>query len=241
MKRLALLLLLCTSLLCNAQFYDPYQQAFEYGQQLARQQQQANQQAFDRGYAMGLVMKGQQLIAQGQYEEGYDSFWEAWNVYQYAPALECLGICYEVGLGTDRDLEWADLHYEEGARLNDANCKAAVRRINANGHYPASYKSNIISYLQAKFGGASGYSGNATPNYNSGGYYSTPSNSSSSSSGRTCPSCHGRTTCNTCGGQGSYWEEVGTYTGTSTKKKINCPVCSGSGRCGTCHGQGIIR
>lgn len=64
--------------------------------------------------------------------------------------------------------------------------------------------------------------------------------SGSGSSSRACPSCRGTRNCNTCGGVGKYWEEVGQYTGNSYKKKIDCPVCYGSGKCGTCHGKGSL-
>lgn len=75
----------------------------------------------------------------------------------------------------------------------------------------------------------------------SNGYYNnTPSNYNSNSSSRTCPSCRGTRNCNTCGGVGKYWEEVGQYTGNSYKKKIDCPVCYGTGKCGTCHGKGCL-
>lgn len=50
----------------------------------------------------------------------------------------------------------------------------------------------------------------------------------------------GSRNCNTCGGAGKYWEEVGQYTGNSYKKKVDCPVCYGTGRCGTCHGKGSL-
>ena len=80
---------------------------------------------------------------------------------------------------------------------------------------------------------------NMSPSSSSNGYYNnTPSNNGSNgSSSRTCPSCRGSRNCNTCGGAGKYWEEVGQYTGNSYKKKIDCPVCYGTGRCGTCHGK----
>ena len=64
--------------------------------------------------------------------------------------------------------------------------------------------------------------------------------SGSGSSSRACPSCRGTRNCNTCGGVGKYWEEVGQYTGNSYKKKIDCPVCYGTGKCGTCHGKGCL-
>ena len=83
---------------------------------------------------------------------------------------------------------------------------------------------------------------NMSPSNSSNGYYNnTPyNNGSNGSSSRTCPSCRGSRNCNTCGGAGKYWEEVGQYTGNSYKKKVDCPVCYGTGRCGTCHGKGSL-
>lgn len=63
---------------------------------------------------------------------------------------------------------------------------------------------------------------------------------STNHSGNMCSSCRGTGRCSGCNGQGKYWEQIGTYTGTDTRKYINCPVCRGSGRCGTCRGKGKL-
>lgn len=69
----------------------------------------------------------------------------------------------------------------------------------------------------------------------------TPSNNNSNGySSRSCPSCRGTGNCNSCGGVGKYWEEVGLYTGRSQEKLVDCPVCRGTGRCGTCYGKGSL-
>lgn len=73
----------------------------------------------------------------------------------------------------------------------------------------------------------------------SGGGYSSPNNSGSTSS--ICKGCNGLGKCTTCDGKGKYWEEVGLFTGQDTKKLITCPVCKGTGHCGVCHGRGSIR
>ncbi len=219
----------------RGQYYNPYQQAYQYGQELARQQQQANQNAYNYGYAMGLVQSGQRLIAEGKYKEGFDKFMDAWNDYSYYSALECLGCCSELGIGVERDLEMADIYYEEGANHNEPNCLAAVRRINSNGHYPKSYRNNIIAALQAKFG-----IGSTNSNY-SGGYYSpsTPSNNNNSSSlYTTCRICGGSGVCTSCHGTGGEWRDTGYYIGSGQKSWIECPSCRGNKRCFNCHGKG---
>lgn len=230
-----LFFLMISSLVVSAQYYNPYQAAYQYGQELARQQQQANQRAYNTGYAMGLVQAGQRLIAEGDYEGGFEKFEEAWDDYQYYPALECLGCCYELGIGVERDLDFADLCYEEGADSNEPNCKAAVRRIKSQGHYPESYRDNIIAWLQVKFG-----DGSATSNYGNGNYYpSTSSNSSGGSSTySTCRICGGSGSCTSCHGSGGEWRDTGYYTSSNTKSWIACPSCSGSTRCFNCHGTG---
>ena len=63
---------------------------------------------------------------------------------------------------------------------------------------------------------------------------------STNHSRKTCSSCRGTGRCSGCNGQGKYWEQIGTYTGTDTRKYINCPICGGSGRCGTCRGKGRL-
>lgn len=240
MKKIVFFLNLLCPFLLAAQYYNPYQQAYEYGQQLVLQQQQAYEQAYNAGYALGLVQNGQMLIAQGKYRDGFDKFMEAWNDYNYYPALECLGCCSELGIGVERDLDMADIYYEEGANHYEPNCMAAVHRINSNGHYPSSYKNNVISSLQAKFGVGSGSS---NYNYNNNGYsapvtpsYNSDSNSSSVYS--TCRICGGSGTCASCHGTGGEWRDTGYYTGSGNKSWIACPSCNGNKRCFNCHGTG---
>ena len=85
------------------------------------------------------------------------------------------------------------------------------------------------------------------PNYDSGssfgGYGSSiPSESSSpSSTGRTCRSCGGSGVCTLCKGQGGYWVDSGTFTGTGNKKWATCGSCAGgNGKCRVCHGKGSL-
>lgn len=227
----AIFALLVSSLFCSAQSYNPYMQAYQYGQELARQLQQANQNAYNSGYAMGMVLKGQSLIAEGEYTEGFNEFLSAWEDYSYYPALECLGVCYEVGIGVERDVDMADIYYEEGAHHNEPNCINAIRRINSQGHFPASRRNNIIAGLQAKFGGGS------NPSYN-GGYSSSSSTNNGSSTYSKCRICGGSGICTSCNGSGGEWRDTGYYTGSGNKSWINCPSCNGNKRCFNCHGTG---
>lgn len=218
MKRISLLFLLLTCFLSiSAQYYNPY-----------------NNSAYNMGYAMMCVENGKFSIVNGDYDEAFEKFEEAYSLDHW-PAAECLGLCYELGIGVDRDTYMADQYYEEGANHGNIPCRQAITRINNYGHYTASQRDtwirNFIVYHQAQ----RGYVSPGTGSYDSG------SSNGSSGSGRTCISCSGTGICKTCGGQGWYYHETGYYTGNSHKTKTTCPVCRGTGKCGTCHGSGSIR
>lgn len=218
MKKLFLFMLaaICSYMFCNAQYYNPYQQAYEWGAELARQQQQANQQAYNMGYAMGLVQTGMSNIANGNYETAVENFQEAYDDYDYIPALECLGVCYELGIGCDRDTDWADILYEAGAAKNNWACKSAVQRINQNGHWPASYRSTYLQNFRANY--AAQYGGGYVPSYGGG--------IDSDDVDHSCRACNNTGVCNGCHGTGIAY-------GTT-----RCNMCHGSGKCMNCGGKG---
>lgn len=208
------------ALTLSAQYFNPY-----------------NNQSYNWGYGMALVQKGEIAIVNGNYEEAVAKFEEAYEL-NYYPAAANLGLCYELGIGVDRDEYYADLYYEDGAEHGNADCRRAINRINNQGHYTEAQRAtllrNLTAYYQARFPSA-GY----VP---AGGYNSGTSGSGNSlSSGRTCISCNGTGRCTTCNGQGWYYHETGYYIGNSHQTRTTCPVCNGTGRCGTCRGQGIIR
>lgn len=226
-----------------AQYYtpysNPYAQAYERGKRMAEQmmeqQRLANQKAYNRGGAMALVQTGFHEIANGNYEEAVEKFESAYNL-NYYPAANCLGVCYELGIGTDRDTDMASLYYEDGAEHGNSDCRFALNRIGKSGYWPESFRATFLKNFRANY--AAQYGG-STPSYTAPSYNS--GNGSSSSSGRTCISCNGTGKCKTCNGQGWYYPETGYYVGRSGKTRTNCPVCRGTGRCGTCHGNGSIR
>lgn len=216
---------ICPSILV-AQYITPQQaqSAYQWGYNLGIQQQKQNQAAYNMGYCMGLVQNGQRLIAEGKYRDGFEKFEEAWEEYHYYPALECLGCCYELGIGVDRDVNMADVYYEEGADHNEPNCKAAIRRINSKGHYSQSYKNTLISNLKSRFGVG-------TSNYNNGGLYLSPSVTSSTNGNievdHSCRACDNTGQCPGCRNHPGY--EYGT---------TRCKMCRGTAKCPNCGGKG---
>lgn len=118
-----------------------------------------------------------------------------------------------------------------------------VIKISTSNHNILAYKETdfVVGYKIISDNSIGGYNNSYSNGnfgvYNSGGYNS---NSSSSSSKRTCISCSGTGKCKTCGGKGWYYHETGYYTGNSHKTRTDCPVCRGTGNCGTCRGVGHI-
>lgn len=241
-RKLLFFIFLCVGLTAAAQYYGNYQnqQAYEWGRQMAeqmqKQQQQQNQAAYNMGYAMGLVESGKQAIANSRYTQAFEYFEKAYDEYDYVPALECLGICWELGIGCDRDTEWAKLYYKEGASKNNYACRQALQRINSNGYYPASYRDTFLRNFKANY--QAQYSGGGSYPSTGGGSYNSGSSSGSGSAYSKCRICGGGGTCTSCNGSGGSWRSTGYYTGSGSESWINCPSCNGSKKCFNCHGTG---
>ncbi|MDE7159820.1 MAG: hypothetical protein K2O24_03105 [Muribaculaceae bacterium] len=219
-----------------AQYYNPYQSAYEYGQELVRQQQEMNQKAFEMGQRMGaearLIIEGKELIVEGDYDEALEKFNEAYEDYDSSAAAYWVGICNELGIGCERDLDWADKMYEYGARRGDVNCQMSVSRINNQGHYAASYRSKAIANLRQQYNAYIGGNGSYVPG--------VPANSSGngSSTYTTCRICNGTGVCTSCHGKGGSWANTGYYTGSGNQSWITCGSCNGNKSCFNCHGTG---
>ena len=221
--------------LCSAQYYNPYQQAYQYGEQLVRQQQMANQKAYNTGQAMVLYQQGLLAVYNGDYDDAFDKFGEC-TFYDYAPACEALGIMYELGIGTQIDTDFAWECYKDGASKGNLACKQAIQRINKNGFYKSSHKNTWLKNFRSNYALTYGGDNNYIPN-NSYVSPSTPSGSSSSTSS-TCRVCGGSGVCTSCHGKGGEWKDTGYYTGSGNKSWISCPSCNRNKRCFNCHGTG---
>lgn len=239
MKRLlSFILSFVACITVSAQLVNPYLQAYQYGQELARQQmqeqQQANQDAYNWGRGLRAVYDGMKMIASGDYRAALDKFQEAYSEYNYIPALERLGLCHELGIGFERNTDQADQFYKSGAYVNDRSCVLAQQRIRSNGHYPASYRETFLQNLRAYFNSMN--DGGSVPNVPSGGFGGSGSNNNSVYT--TCRICGGTGVCTSCNGRGGEYQDTGYYTGSGNKSWISCGSCRGNKRCFNCHGTG---
>jgi hypothetical protein len=193
--------------------------------------------AYRYGYASTGVKIAKIGIAAGNYSKAFDHLEKITTECDYGPAYALLGECYELGIGVDRDLDFADEYYKYGAyKLNDLDCKGNLQRIEQYGHWPASYRETYLKEMKNSTintytipNGGGGYVGGNPLNNNG---------SSSSSLYNTCRICGGSGTCTSCHGQGGSWQDTGYYTGSGSKSWINCPSCNGTKRCFNCHGTG---
>ena len=80
----------------------------------------------------------------------------------------------------------------------------------------------------------------SVPSSGSGFSNGSPNRSSSSSVYTKCNTCNGTGVCKYCHGKCGEWTDIGTYTGTNTKKWSNCVSCNGSGKCSICYGRGKL-
>lgn len=208
-------------------------------EQMQRQQQAANQQAYDMGQAMGSYQMGLMELYNGNYDEAYNCFDEA-ETYSFAPTYEALGIMNELGISVARDTEWAEMMYEEGARLGNIACKQHLQRIRNSGFYPASQKNQWLQSFKAYYGASHGGSYNVPSNGSFNFGDSNNSGSYNNNSGRTCPSCHGT-------GKGT--DQI-TYQPdyTGNQASVYCPTCGRTSsphshhtpNCPVCHGTGKV-
>lgn len=193
--------------------------------------------AYNKGYGMGCFSAGNSLLCEGKYDKAFSTFQE--GTEYTAENWGGLGICYELGFGTDVDYYEAFECYSTGADEGDQACKMALQRINNNGYYSSKDKKRYLQNLKIICGY---YSADAGVGFGGGsiGTFGSGSSSSSGSAYRTCSGCGGSGRCTGCSGSGRYWVDSGTYTGSGSRARVNCGSCGGSGRCGVCHGTGRL-
>lgn len=198
------------------------------------------QDAYNAGY-YGMksrinCINAESALAKGNYEEAMNLYLEAAELNN-GDGCEGVGLMVEMGIGYVRNLDLADKYYNMGAKMGSDKCRAAIQRINRNGHYSSSYKSTYLDNLRRQYekstnmpimGG--GYVGGGS-NYNNSG----SSGSTYSSGKNTCPTCHGTGACTYCNGTGS--NIIHTYMGDSYK---TCIQCYGNKTCRGCGGRGYF-
>lgn len=210
---LTIIMSVLATIIAQAQF-----NAYQYGADVVRRQQeklqQQQQQAYNSGAGTTCYIAGQQAIANGNYALALKNFKDGIG-YNNIPSYEALGLCYELGVGCERNLAEADKYYRLGAEKNSNSCRNALNRINSNGHYPASYRSTFITNVRNNF------------NSQYGGAYSAPSqNNNVNADPYPCSVCNATGVCNGCRGTG--------YAYGTTR----CNMCYGGTKCKYCGGKG---
>lgn len=183
-KQILLFVSLFASLLCSAQYYNPYntyqqnQQAFEWGQQLAEQMQQQQENQLKQN---PVLMAGAMIQAIANYEDS--------KAYEYAEYLAenrgtaadwyWLGLLNEAGI-YDYDIPYAKSCYREGAsRRNGSICKARLADLEAGNEITEEMVRNHCMQIVV-------YGSSMTlPDF------SSDNSSSSHRSSGSCPKCHG--------------------------------------------------
>jgi hypothetical protein len=181
---------------------------------------------------------GRKCLAEGNYETALDKFIDSWEKYEYYPALNSIGECYELGIGCSRNVVKADEFYLLGARDGAVICKISIERIKKSGHWSVSYRNQYIKDIKNSISNSNNQNSVGIYNGSVSGTINTQSNSSNNR--RLCPGCNGS-------GKGS--EQIiysPNYTGLD-----NSVYCSTCGRmmsahshyqpaCGVCHGRGFV-
>lgn len=180
-------------------------------------------------------------LANGEYEEAFDIYQFITKKFDDGLSYLYCGIMSELGIGTIKDYDGAEMFYEDGADFGESQaCKESLERIQRKQYLTEKDKRNFLDYNKKIYlmGHSSTNSVSSDMGIGSGVFSGT--GSSSGSTYRTCPSCGGSGTCSSCHGSGGEWRDTGYYTGSGAKSWISCPSCSGSKRCFNCHGSGKI-
>lgn len=200
--------------------------------------QYQNQKAYDYGKSLGLCLRGQMKLIDGDYSEAFDAFTEAMRL-KNAEAMFFVGACCELGMGVNVDLDLAKDCYSLGSEYGNVNAKQALERINRDGYWPATdqVRQNFRNILKTQIeirSNAAMMNRDFNNNWDS-------NRSNNSSSSYNCSGCDGTGNCTSCKGTGKIMYDTGGYVGKEIKTIKNCPVCKGSGKCGVCYGSGRIR
>ena len=192
--------------------------------------QYQNQKAADYGKSLGLCLRGQMKLIEGDYSEAFDAFREAMRL-ENAEAMFFVGACCELGMGVDVDLDLAKECYSLGSEYGNLNAKQAIERINRDGYWPAtdqvrqSFRTILKTQIEIR-------SNAAMMNRDFNNNWDSKSSKSTNNYG-SCPNCHGTGRCTMCAGRGEWRGNDGKY--------FDCSICHGGGQCPSCHGSLKLR
>lgn len=174
----------------KAQYYgNPYitpesmQQAYEWGRQLA-EQQQAQQDNLDKRSFGGCYSRYAKAMAKEDFDEAEN--W-AMNLQEHNEGLGYLylGICYEVQ-GYSNNAKEA---YQRGANSGNSNCNSYLRRLKSEGPLTDQQKRNVVFNFKSQVAAVTSMSAKAADDM-FGGSGSNRTRSSKKGSG-ACSRCHG--------------------------------------------------
>ena len=102
--------------------------------------QYQNQKAADYGKSLGLCLRGQMKLIEGDYSEAFDAFREAMRL-ENAEAMFFVGACCELGMGVDVDLDLAKECYSLGSEYGNLNA-------NDEAVYDAAIASHVDHFIR---------------------------------------------------------------------------------------------
>lgn len=215
---ICLFFIVCFSV--KAQFYgNPYitqksmQDAYEWGRQLA-EQQQAQQDNLDKRSFGGCYSRYAKAMAKEDFDEAEN--W-AMNLQEHNEGLGYLylGICYEVQ-GYSNNAKEA---YQRGVNSGNSNCNSYLRRLKSEGPLTESQKRNVVFNFKKQVATVTSMSAKAVDEMFGG-----------SGSNRTRSSKRGAGTCSRCHGTGIDPVMIDYNPGSRTKSRrisayTECPYC----------------
>lgn len=222
------------------------QSAYEAGQAWARNMQAQNNAAYKSGQAYGALLKAKWDIANANYNDAFqglvkaDEMYTEVNGYGSPEAIELLGFCFELGMGTGVNQDKALKNYKWAANKGYMDAQYTLQRINTSGWLTANNntRASFSNFMRAILQGQANM---GLSNLGCGSSSSSSSSSNSSSNGQQCRGCNGTGNCTLCHGEGHYWAQTGTYIGEDIREYVDCPACRATGKCQVCHGHGVIR
>lgn len=207
------------------------QSMYDAGRAWAQNMQAQNNAAYKSGQAYAALLKAKWDIANGNYSEAFqglvkaDEMYTELNGYGSPEAIDFLGYCYELGMGTGVNRDKALQNYKWAANRGSVDAKGNLQRINTSGwiNTNSEVRTSFSNFLKNVLQGQAAM---GMSNFSSNGSSSSSSNSSSSSSRSSSGPC------SVCGGTGVNPTPSSTYGSASWIAHYNssgsrCPYCNG--------------